>query len=171
MLSKLKRCVVLAPAALLPLITGCETPPDEHSPLLHTPLNKEALHTFYEPSIQHAVAYNMAMSDGHFQPHTVKLNGLGMHHLDRIGANLEQYGGTVRYETRITDEDLVTARLATVQNYLIDTGLDMTDVKIVKGLSGGRGILSVDALEAREKLKRATTAEAATGVQKEVSEN
>jgi hypothetical protein len=63
---------------------------------------------------------------------------------------LDTYGGTVRYETMLRNEDLIASRLDHVREYLEVVGCDMAKVELAVGHSGGRGISAEHAMKAEE---------------------
>ncbi len=87
-----------------------------------------------------AMLHDMSVADIHFVPHSAELSGTGAARLNRMATLLDAYGGTVRYETFITDEALVKQRLENVREYLALTGCEMDRVSIKTMMSGGRGI-------------------------------
>ena len=72
----------------------------------------------------------MSIAEIHFVPHTRELSGTGIARLDRMAMMLDTYGGTVRYETDVTDEAFVQKRLDHVHEYLATTGCDMSRVEV-----------------------------------------
>ncbi len=143
----------LAVTVVLPLLVlGCDSQTKQRrEPLLYKPLDRGSLDGYSQPMVLNAAAHNMVVADGHFYPHTGKLNGLGTNQLDRIGISLERFDGMVRYETRSVDEDLVAARIESIKQYLTDTGLDTTSITIAPMLSGGRPVSAMDAIAAKNK--------------------
>ncbi len=87
-----------------------------------------------------AMLHDMSVADIHFVPHTTELSGTGATRLNRMATLLDTYGGTVRYETFNTDEELVNRRIEHVREYLALAGCDMGRVDVKTGLSGGRGM-------------------------------
>lgn len=151
---------LLAILAIVPV--GCNgNLQKRESPLLYNRGNWEVMHKFYDPMIRNAAAYNMTVADGHFFPHTGRLNSLGATQLNRMSEVLSQFGGTVRYETRSTDDELIAERLHAVKQYIIDTGVDMSNIEITASLSGGRGIWARDAIRAVAKSDAAAEKSAA----------
>jgi hypothetical protein len=98
-----------------------------------------------------AILHDMSVADIHFIPHTSELSGVGVARLNRMAKLLSTYGGTVRYETRLTDEKLIDPRLEHVQEYLALAGCDMDRVSVVAMRSGGRGMPGDEAVEKFEK--------------------
>lgn len=128
-------------AVLMSALIGCETtgPMPETNPLVAAPLDPDVMHKYSEPMMNNAAASNMSVGDRCFYPHTTELNSLGTKQLDRLMAPLERFGGTVCYETRSMDKDMVSARIKSVEAYLTDSGMDMSHVKVEAKLSGGLG--------------------------------
>ncbi len=87
--------------------------------------------------VDNAMWSNMAISDVHFVPHTAELNGAGTTRLERLAFILNAYGGTLRYETQSTDEDLVDLRMKHAHEYLALAGCDTRRVRIEAAISGG----------------------------------
>ena len=94
-----------------------------------------------------AMLHDMSVADIHFVPHSAELSGTGAARLDRMATLLDAYGGTVRYETFITDEALVKQRLENVREYLALTGCEMDRVSIKTMISGGRGMTATKAIK------------------------
>jgi hypothetical protein len=68
---------------------------------------------------------------------------------------LDTYGGTVRYETAITDDTLLKGRLDHVKEYLTLVGCSMEKITLATALSGGRGGSARDALMRQEEAEAA----------------
>jgi hypothetical protein len=94
-----------------------------------------------------AMLHDMSVADIHFVPHSAELSGTGAARLNRMATLLDAYGGTVRYETFITDEALVKQRLDNVREYLALTGCEMDRVSIKTMMSGGRGMMATKAIK------------------------
>lgn len=101
--------------------------------------------------VDNALLHDMSIAEIHFVPHTRELSGTGIARLDRMALMLDTYGGTVRYETVVTDEAFVQKRLDHVHEYLATTGCDMSRVEVKAMMSGGRGMSAVKALAAEVK--------------------
>jgi len=93
-----------------------------------------------------ALLQDMCVADFHFVAHTSELSGTGVHRLDRMAVLLNTYGGTVRYETNLRDEELVKKRLDHVREYLAVAGCNMDRVEVKTMLSGGRGMAADKAI-------------------------
>ncbi len=149
----------LAAIAISCVLTGCKNGELPEDRLTVEPYDHEAMHRYYKPMYEAALAHDMSLADCHFFPHTTKLNRLGIRRLERMGPILEQYGGTVRYETYSKDEDAVRNRLTSVERYLADAGMDMKSVTVIAGLSGGRGMTNSDAIRAEDNFYESTLEE------------
>ncbi len=102
--------------------------------------------------VDNAILHDMSIADIHFIPHSIELSGTGVARLDRMSLLLDTYGGTVRYETVLMDDDMIASRLEHAREYLDLTGCDMSRVELKVLLSAGRGIPATDALQAEENL-------------------
>lgn len=97
-----------------------------------------------------AAMQDMSLADFHFVAHTTELSGTGVERLDRLAAILNTYGGVVRYETFITDDELIIGRLDHVREYLAMAGCDMEVSGVKPMMSGGRGLAADRAIEIRK---------------------
>lgn len=107
--------------------------------------------------VDNAILHDMSLADFHFIPHSKELSGSGVARLDRMALMLDTYGGTVRYETALTDKALIKGRLDNVKEYLTLVGVSMEKVALTTALSGGRGGVVRDALVAQDKAKEQPT--------------
>ncbi len=138
-------------AALLVAMAGCSEYRKQVDPVTHSPFEPDAMHRFYRPMILNAATYDMSIADIHFVPHTARLNDLGARRLDLLSEVLEQYGGTVRYETDSPDGAQVVERLKEAKRYLADIGVDTDKIEVAAKMSGGRGMSATKALQAAVK--------------------
>ncbi len=97
--------------------------------------------------VDNAILHDMSIADIHFVPHTDELSGTGVARLDRLAVLLDSYGGTVRYDTGLHDDDLIEQRIEHVREYLAMTGCDTDRFTVAAQLSGGRGMPATDAIE------------------------
>ncbi|MEK6677295.1 MAG: hypothetical protein AABZ47_16790 [Planctomycetota bacterium] len=84
-----------------------------------------------------ALLSERSVSDIHFVPETSEISGTGATRLERLAKLLDAYGGTLHYDTVLTDEALIQQRLVHVREYLALAGCNMDRVKVERGLSGG----------------------------------
>ena len=110
--------------------------------------------------VDNAILQDMSVSDIHFVPHTSEISGTGATRLDRMARLLDTYGGTVRYETYLTDEQMIQKRLEHVGEYLALAGCNMSRVELNAMQSGGRGMPAIEAIKAYE---RGTSPDSASG--------
>ena len=142
-------------AALLALVnTACDTCHKCNKYKTATDLTIEKIDRSMNEPQEHltnmadnAMLHDMSVADIHFVPHSAELSGTGAARLNRMATLLDAYGGTVRYETFITDEKLVKQRLDNVQEYLALTGCDMGRVSVKAMISGGRGMTASKAIK------------------------
>ncbi len=134
--------------------TACNTCPDCKELKTSTDLQIEKIDQSREVPPEHftnmldnAILQDMSIADVHFVPHTAELSGTGAARLNRMATLLDAYGGTVRYETFDTNEEMVKNRLEHVREYLALTGCDMGRVAIKAMMSGGRGMAATKAIQ------------------------
>ena len=59
---------------------------------------------------------------------------------------MEAYGGIIRYNTDLTDEELIAQRTDTIVDFLVDAGIDTTQEVVTRDIPGGRGMLATEAI-------------------------
>lgn len=144
----MRRSVLFAAVAgCLVLTLGCyppasrlNAPPQGDSP------RPSELQEPFTYMVDNAMLADMSLTDIHFVPHTAELNALGAHRLDRYARLLDMYGGTLRYDTTLTDEDLVAARIKHVKDFLATTEIEPGRIEVTKDLAGGRGMTAERAI-------------------------
>ncbi len=114
--------------------------------------------------VDNAMLHDMSIADIHFVPHTSELSGTGIVKLDRFAILLDTYGGTLRYDTFIEDEELIEQRLEHTREYLAMAGCDMSRVRVETMMPGGRGLPAVDAIEAKERAETQASGSQAAGM-------
>jgi len=102
--------------------------------------------------VDNAILQDMSLADFHFVGHSNELSGTGVARLDRMAPLLDTYGGAVRYDTSITDTELVQTRLNHVREYLALTGCNMNRVEIKTMLPGGTGMTATRAIEKEQRM-------------------
>ncbi len=140
--------------AVLAGLVGCEAsglrrlnaPPQGPAPATDGGLPELAVKKPYVIMVDNALLSDMVITDIHFVPHTMELNGLGAQRLERYAKLLEHYGGTLHYDTKIEDEDVVDKRMEHVREFLTTAGLDVQDIKVARGISGGTGLPAREAI-------------------------
>ncbi len=143
---------VVGAAGILLSVTAC------HRVHTATDLQVERLEEMRHDPRQHwrdmadnALLHDMSLADMHFVPHTAELNGTGVARLDRLSPLLDVYGGTVRYDTELTDDALVQKRLVHVREYIAMSGCNMDRVQVKTMMSGGRGMTAEEAIGIRRR--------------------
>ena len=157
---------VLGMTVMLVITAGCS----EQGERLNAPpqgdtdrpseLNKDFIYM-----ADNAMLHDSSIADSHFEPHSAYLNGLGIRRLVRMGELLTVTGGTIYYETPLRDQDLIDRRLATVREFLTESGFDTERVLVDAGLSKGHGMAAVDAIAIQHEFDEAdATADAGGGL-------
>jgi hypothetical protein len=154
------RFVLPVLTALLVMVTACNEPAKERHTWAPSADDVRAERNAHlSTMVDNAILSDMSLADIHFIPHTAEISGVGEARLARMAKLLNTYGGTVRYETQLTDEDMIALRLDHVREYLALTGCDMKRVEVTTGLPGGQGMWGD---EATRKLKQGTEKKAGT---------
>ncbi len=141
----LSRSALMGMGAMIALATtACQEPIQQRVEVMaNEPTAPEAA---MRNMVDNARSRNLAIADVHFVPHTSEISGLGEVALERYAPWLETYGYTLRYETHLTDEELVVKRIAHAREYLALIGCDVDRIRITPMMSGGRMITAVDAI-------------------------
>lgn len=123
------------------LAAGCSSPPPRlNAPPHGTPETTSDLQDTYVHMTDNALLADMTVSDIHFLPHRALLSSLGEERLSRLALLMQAYGGTIRFSTNLVDEDLVSARIDQVLEFLCQAGIDATTETVQLGMPGGRGL-------------------------------
>lgn len=132
-------CALVATTILVG--SGCETTGTRlNAPPHGTAENVHPMQSMYTHMADNALLADMTISDVHFVPHRAMLNSLGEQRLSRLASLMEMYGGVIRFDTTVEDPELVDQRMATVVDYLCETGLDTSAELVRQDLPGGRGL-------------------------------
>jgi hypothetical protein len=137
--------VVVAVASLLAV--GCNTPGSR----LNAPPHGRAYTTSdmqgtFTYMADNALLADMTVNDSHFLPHRALLNDLGQRRLARLASLMEAYGGTIRFDTALTDEDLIEHRVTAVMDFLCEAGIDTTQEVVKRDMPGGEGMSAAEAI-------------------------
>ncbi len=100
--------------------------------------------------VDNAMLEDMTISDAHFVPHRTMLNSLGEDRLARFASLIEVYGGPVRFNTDLQDEELIDARTTSIVDYLGECGVDTYAEAVVLDHPGGTGMKSREAILIRQ---------------------
>jgi len=141
-------------------LIGCTEPSERLNAPPQGPVDRpNELQPFFAYMVDNSMMSDVSIADVHFVPHTTELNSLGTTRLARMSTFLDIYGGTVRYETRSGEEDVVNRRLDHVRDFLATTGIDMSRVEVMVAMAGSNQTSAVDATEAAAKFKEWSTAQ------------
>ncbi len=114
---------------------------------------------------------DMAIADIHYVPHSSCLSGVGEARLERYAELLAANGGTLNYDTALTDQTLLDARLKTAKDFLAQAIPKGKAIDVMVGPAGGRGMSNKEATAAAgvaqqpEPRKTAYKLNTATGLQ------
>lgn len=129
------------------LSSGCA----EYSKRLNAPPHGQPVETSdmqgtFVYMTDNALLADMTVSDIHFLPHRAQLSALGEQRLARLVSLMQAYGGTIRFNSSLTDQELIRSRLATVRDFLAEAGVDTTAEVVREDLPGGRGMDAVEVI-------------------------
>lgn len=79
-----------------------------------------------------ALLESMDVSDHHFLPHRAILTTLGKQRLNRLASLIEEYGGSIRFNTKLEDDLLVSQRTDSIVEYLGDIGVDTSTTMVTR---------------------------------------
>ena len=126
---------------------GCNQPQQRlNAPPHGAPMNTTDMQGTYTYMIDNAMLANMTMTDIHFLPHRKQLSSLGEERMSRMASLMEAYGGTLRYNSSVTDESLLSARMNTLMDFLAEAGIDTSGEVLVRDLQGGDGMNASEAI-------------------------
>jgi hypothetical protein len=140
------RLLVVAAAALL-LAAGCNTPGSRlNAPPHGRPYETSDMQGTLTYMADNALLSDMTVNDTHFLPHRALFNDLGERRVARLASLMEAYGGTIRFNTDLTDDQLVAERIARVVNFLAEAGIDTTREVVMRDIPGGKGFAAAEAV-------------------------
>lgn len=140
------RRLVLCTIAACIACGACQQPISQLNAPPHGATEKPSeLQAQYAHMVDNALLADMTVSDVHFVPHRAMLNSLGEERLARLASLMEVCGGTVRFNTDVTDEELVSERVEKIRTFLRQAGVDTSQPILKRDLPGGAGM---DAREA-----------------------
>lgn len=165
----LKRNLSLILLLMVVMVAGCnasrlKSTHDRQMEAMDRTLNAPKM--YVTNMIDNAILHDMSLSDIHFVAHSVEISGTGVARLDRMALLLNTYGGIVRYETMETDQEMIKARLAHIEEYLTVVGCEMENVEIKLKMNGGRGMAAKQALALTNAQEQARVDAKASGVSK-----
>ncbi len=141
------RAVLSGSLASLLWLTGCMN----EAPRLNAPPHGDVdevsnMQSTYTYMTDNALLADMTVSDAHFLPHRARLNDTGERRLARLASLLDEYGGSIRLNSDVTDEALVQKRVETVVAFLRDAGLPASAQTVQRDIAGGRGMDAAQAI-------------------------
>ncbi|MFQ5806122.1 MAG: hypothetical protein ACE5I3_06710 [Phycisphaerae bacterium] len=129
------------------LAAGCNTPGARlNAPPHGQPYATADLQGTYAYMSDNALLADMTVSDMHFLPDRSLLSDLGIQRLNRLALLMEAYGGTIRFNTELTDEDLIARRTGVIMDFLAQAGVDTTREVVLRDMPGGEGMPAAEAI-------------------------
>ena len=139
--------LLMTMAAASLLAAGCNTPGQRlNAPPHGQPYKTTDMQGTYAYMTDNALLADMTVSDMHFLPHRAQLNDLGTQRLSRLASLMDAYGGTLRFNTELTDEALITKRTEAIVDFLAEAGIDTTREVLVRDMPGGAGMQATEAI-------------------------
>ncbi len=147
------RAICLLTALLLTAVVGCPPEPARlNAPPQGASVRQPDIHTNFDYMQDQALISDMSITDLHFVPHTADLNGTGRARLERYAELLAGHGGTLMFDTSLSDGDLIAARLQTAESFVNEYVPDDSRIAVVTGLPGGRGMTADEAIVRRKQM-------------------
>ncbi len=151
-------CHALA-VSLIAFAAGCPSP--SATPVTNAPPGREvdqqpAVARYFSQHNDRGMLASMSIVDSHFEPNSDRLSGAGEERLERYAELLFESGGTVNYDTALSDAHLVAARLAAAREFLLAVSLNTTaPILVEQGPSGGRGMSARESIAGQAVAKQA----------------
>jgi len=120
--------------------TQMNAPPQGYAP------ENPASSDYYAYHNDQGMMADMSIADIHFVPHSADLSGTGVARLERYAELLANSGGTLNYDTTLTDSMLVERRMSTARTYLSKCMANSQRVDIVLGMPGGPGMRAKESI-------------------------
>jgi hypothetical protein len=138
---------VVALTAVCLVIGGCNSPDSRlNAPPHGRVYETNDLQGTYTYMIDNAALADMTVNDTHFLPHRPLLNDLGVQRLARLAELMDAYGGTIRFDTDLTDDELIDQRMKEIVSFLSESGIDTTSQVVMRDLPGGEGSAATEAI-------------------------
>lgn len=112
---------------------------------------------------------DMSIADIHFIPHSADLSGTGVARLERYAELLSTSGGTLNYDTSLSDSQLIERRMATAEAYLSKCMSQSKPVDVVLGMPGGPGMRAKESIAGQNVAQQPETRERAYRLQEKLS--
>jgi len=139
--------LLIVTVAVSLLAGGCNTPGARlNAPPHGQPYATADLQGTFTYMGDNALLADMTISDMHFLPHRSLLDDLGVQRLNRLASLMEVYGGTIRFNTELTDEELIARRTEAIMDFLAETGVDTTAEVLARDMPGGEGMSAAEAI-------------------------
>lgn len=115
-------------------------PPQGYAP------DKPSISDYYAYHNDQGMLADMSLADIHFIPNSPELSGTGVARLERYAELLAPNGGTLYYDTGVTDMQLVDRRLSNARTYLAQCAPSKQRIDVVLGMPQGPGMRSKEAI-------------------------
>lgn len=100
----------------------------------------------YVYMVDNGLLATMTVSDIHFMPDRPLLNSLGEERLRRLASLLEAYGGAIRFNSDVSDPQLLQRRSEAIVAFLQSCGIATAAESVRQEMAGGPGIEGTQAI-------------------------
>ncbi len=136
-------CVVVA--------AGCSQPPQRlNSPPQGDTVHRSPMQEPFQGMVDNSVLADMTVADIHFAGTSAQLSGTGEYRLEKLAQACKVYGGEVRYDTQLHNDQLIQSRLKRVEEYLAAAGCDMQKCSVKVGMAASGGMPAAQAVKAQQ---------------------
>ncbi len=140
---------VLAAAAALLALAGCDQPAEGRLRDARQELNQRLVQSYGDDAIKGAVMAQHTLYPYHFVPNAAVLNKLGENDLQILAEHFRDHPGQVNVRRGDATTRLFRARVQTVLQAMEDAGVDTGKLVVTDALPGGDGMPSEQVLEIR----------------------
>lgn len=152
--SHVKKNIIKAGFVIELILIGilcCSCQEAEQGPLVDERMvHSELLNTLNDIAIENAIVKQRTLYPYHFVEDSEQLNELGQRDLSILAKHLKDYPGIINIRKDNAGDSLYDARIANISDQLQQAGVDLSQIKITDGMSGGRGMASSDVLQIKE---------------------
>jgi hypothetical protein len=135
--------------AALALTAASSCAPKEYTRLNAPPQGEAPAHPewtdYYTYHNDQGMLADMSIADIHFVPHSACLSGAGEARLERYAELLAAHGGTINYDTALSEHKLLDGRLQVARDFLAQACPGGEPIDVMVGPAGGRGISNKEA--------------------------
>lgn len=137
---RLRSICVIVPALAALACTQPEETTSINTPPTDPAEARKELAQFFAYHQDQGMMHDRSIADIHFVPGSTHLSGTGEARLARYAELLSDSGGTLNYDTRLSDATLVNARLDAARQFLARYNVGGPQIQVALGMPNGRGM-------------------------------